>query len=634
MLSIKITPFLLFILLLAILVISSMMGKYFLSKEGFVSFHYSSPDNSLPVINIPTYSGSLIGGTPTTVKLYDNIYFDNNNGNIIEVDSTTYGGNVDADGSTISNTIIVPRDINTNPLTIQGNKSITSSLSQMIGVNPSNYSYKYVSQSVNTNKYIVFCFPFNTDTYIHMIDTISNRQLGSYYFNTSGYMKSVVNTTNTPIGLTTYTPFTLPPIENTVTESYYDSSKQLYQIGKYVKYDNTNGKLIIQTTPISSSDKSINIYDRNGNGVNPMVSVSVASSATSSTLTSTDFTPFTAIDYVGQNLVLYLPYKTNTVIAIIGIDPLNSKSYVLNNVVRFTSSGIVKAKQNHFSHGDDDRMLHGDDLPKDKSALSEYYKWYWYWNSNGGSSKNLNYSDDYLLKTQIVPPVCPSCPMCTGGACGNCGGSGGSGTLSQNGASVVGGNGQRSNSGNYSNIGNGTFSSNADANTIGGSLTLATYDTVAGVEGVAKTGGGVLSNAVNKTADVAGAGLVGAGLLGSSAINTVGKAVGGAVGTVGDVVKDVAHDATGLVAGAGSGIKDILTQNNNDNKKNGVDNTTTIGPDGKPMTINRTEGAFKSPYGTTTGTQSGDQYSYYGALPSKGDSNFMPVTADFSKFGR
>jgi hypothetical protein len=62
----------------------------------------------------------------------------------------------------------------------------------------------------------------------------------------------------------------------------------------------------------------------------------------------------------------------------------------------------------------------------------------------------------------------------------------------------------------------------------------------------------------------------------------------------------------------------------------GQDNTTSLGPNGKPMTINRTEGAFKSPYGTS----STDQYSYYGALPSKGNSNYMPVTADFSSFGK
>jgi len=33
-----------------------------------------------------------------------------------------------------------------------------------------------------------------------------------------------------------------------------------------------------------------------------------------------------------------------------------------------------------------------------------------------------------------------------------------------------------------------------------------------------------------------------------------------------------------------------------------------------------------------SGPQSMDQYSYYGALPAKAASNYMPVTADFSSF--
>ena len=36
-------------------------------------------------------------------------------------------------------------------------------------------------------------------------------------------------------------------------------------------------------------------------------------------------------------------------------------------------------------------------------------------------------------------------------------------------------------------------------------------------------------------------------------------------------------------------------------------------------------------YGTQN--QTVDQYSYYGQLPSKGNSNFLPVTTDFSAFG-
>ena len=49
---------------------------------------------------------------------------------------------------------------------------------------------------------------------------------------------------------------------------------------------------------------------------------------------------------------------------------------------------------------------------------------------------NLN---DYILKTQIVPPVCPTCPACNNcsGTCTNCGGNGGSGTLKIDGSSNV-----------------------------------------------------------------------------------------------------------------------------------------------------------------------------------------------------
>ena len=55
------------------------------------------------------------------------------------------------------------------------------------------------------------------------------------------------------------------------------------------------------------------------------------------------------------------------------------------------------------------------------------------WNYNK-SSHHLNdsnyFSDDYFLKTQVVPPVCPRCPECPSfGACNNCGGNGGCGTV-------------------------------------------------------------------------------------------------------------------------------------------------------------------------------------------------------------
>jgi hypothetical protein len=35
-----------------------------------------------------------------------------------------------------------------------------------------------------------------------------------------------------------------------------------------------------------------------------------------------------------------------------------------------------------------------------------------------------------------------------------------------------------------------------------------------------------------------------------------------------------------------------------------------------------------------TGETTSDNYSYYGKLSDKGSSEFIPITSDFSKFGR
>jgi hypothetical protein len=55
---------------------------------------------------------------------------------------------------------------------------------------------------------------------------------------------------------------------------------------------------------------------------------------------------------------------------------------------------------------------------------------------------------------------------------------------------------------------------------------------------------------------------------------------------------------------------------------------------------NNQRNSVYTPDGTTPGIGEGgvpggaDPFSYYGAIPKKGSSNFMPITADFSKFGR
>jgi len=652
MLSIKTTPLLLFLLLLIVLVISVLVGNHIASKEGFVSFQQTK--NSLDLVSIPTYSSSNY-----TVKLFDQLYFDNKNGNIIEVDSTRHSGNTDTTGVSIATTYVSARSSSSSSTSykniINGTTVVPQDTppSQITTTTSSYQSYMYLSQSVNTDFYTVFCFPWNTDTYMHIINNTKNVQEKSFYFNAQGEMKTYDYPDNTRLGLTSYIPY-IKPADNSTADTFYDPQKALYKLSSFVKYDITNGNLIIQTAQDGTS-KSITVYSRTGTAT--VVSSAGTITNTPTSVSSASFAPFQVVDTLGQNLVVYMPYGTKTVIALIGFANASLTTLTLNNVVRFTATAVDSGntKTPGMNSGTNPNPGFNMAPPTQDSAMSEYFKWYWYWKNTGASTSKLNYSDDYLLKTQIVPPVCPACS--TGSTCTNCGGQGGSGTVSQSGKTVVGGNqvGTGGRPENVSNIGSGTFSSNADANTIGGSFTLATYDTVAGIEDVAKTGAGVLNNAVDKVTDVAGAGLVGAGMAVGGVALGAGALGASAINTTGSVVKDVAKDATGLAAGAGTGVKDVLMQNQGrgqgqgygptnrsqtgdqsqlNSKLYGQDNTSSVGPDGKKLAINRTEGAFQSPYGTTTGTQSGDQYSYYGALPSKGNANFMPVTADFSAFGR
>ena len=80
--GIKLTPLLLFILILFILVISVVFGRIN-NTEGFIAFQKDKP--SLDKVWIPQYAT-----TETVYKLNDNMFFDSRNGNFIELDASEY----------------------------------------------------------------------------------------------------------------------------------------------------------------------------------------------------------------------------------------------------------------------------------------------------------------------------------------------------------------------------------------------------------------------------------------------------------------------------------------------------------------------------------------------------------------
>ena len=515
-------------------------------KEGFQEQFQEGLANttSLNSVSLTTYS------TVNKVwNLYDNIYFDDRNGNLIEVSTIN---NTSGNTAATTSTIVTKRSnySTTFYVTTSGvnNNLESSSISE---ITPKYTSCYYPSQTNNYN-YNVFYMPWNKDTFIHIIDNINKKQLATFLFSPGSETKSLYYSQPTNIDLTDYVSDNSNDNNKMVIEPLYDDIKHVYQLSQYVKYDLVNSNLIITTEPT----RKLVVYDINKN----TFTVSSSNNDISNrSRPSPNITSYIVKDSLGQNIVLCIPNKNNTLIAFIGYSDNTKSSLILKNVFRFNEYGLDNGGQTQNT---------GD---------SDFSK---YWNS----SKN-----DYILKTQIVPPVCPTCPTCPStGTCSNCGGSGGSGTLSNTGNSML-PNNSGTNSGpnqNYSRLGSGTVDSNANPDTIGGSLTLMQYDATSTIEDVAKTGAGVVTG-------VAG---------------TIGGVANNLINTTGSVLKP------NPMGGISSGT------------------TTQNAADGTGNNQRSTPG-YTAP-GLGTSNQYSDPYSYYGQLPPKGKTNYVPVTADFSRFGR
>jgi hypothetical protein len=625
MLKLKFSPLILFIILLVVLIFSTIICKTcFLNNsrtEGFVSFQKDkdttvSP-NTLFMVDLPQYSK-----TNPVAKLYDNLFFDKLNGNLIEVDSRNYptsgnlAGNVDTTGATVTNIYVNTRS-NTNrsyPTVLNNGNvvgmDVAESLSNTVTRSFTNWSY--VTSSLNTDKYQVFYMPWADTTYMHIIklknyqsSNFSPTHIMSFMFGPGGSMSNKYYSLQTA-AISIKNDDNDPSNDKYVYDDYYDTNKSVYQLSKYVKFDRSNGNLIIR------SDSGISIYDRNGSVTTYNSKGQVRSSST--TLQNNDFNSFVVSDNY-KYIVLYLPISTKTMVALLKLDPSDSTRFKIEKVIRFNKDGIETDTGTSENSG----------ATQQSFDMNEFYRRYNpnLWNNPMGSDSQYM-SEDYLLKTQIVPPVCPSCPSCaySSGACSNCGGSGGSGTLSGDGKSMV-ENGQ------------------IPKNVTGTAVVTSGGAVVSGTTGSDKP----VSNAVDQTTNTLNTTVGTAGVLGGQTLDTTAnllkstgsgatdllKSAGsgatdllksGASGAT-DLLKSTASGATDLLKSAGSGLKEIATDN-----RNSANVRAGTGAGGVSGT-----GVVTGTGISTRGVNGVDNYSYYGALPSKGG-NYMPITADFSAFAK
>ena len=100
--QIKLSPLILFIILLIVLVIATAVKNLGLVSEGFNSFLYSA--DSFTDKKVFAYNNIR-----NITKIYDDIFYDPKNGNIVAVYGTQYTSEDDNTGQSVTQIDIVPR---------------------------------------------------------------------------------------------------------------------------------------------------------------------------------------------------------------------------------------------------------------------------------------------------------------------------------------------------------------------------------------------------------------------------------------------------------------------------------------------------------------------------------------------
>ena len=642
--NIKLTPLFLFLILLFVLLMAGILGnRLYNMEEGFISYNEAqTPLQSQ--LTIPQYSTAN-----SVYKLYDSIYFDSKNGNLLQLFGTPYNGsNVDTSGGSLTSINLLSRSggdpkkfsISTaNPSPSVDQSMIGTSLSNTNNKTNNYWIYPTPSNYNSGLPYQVFYILWNDKTYLHVFDIENTKNLSSFIFNSKGSPTFTSYTKSTVTVPTSIVNDTSPTKDSFNNQVFYDQSKNgfVYNITKNVFFDTTNANLIIQ-----NQANDVSVYNGSVDSNNTPVSIfnNITSAGkingTSSSISSSRTKSFLVNDLDGQTMVLYMPNQQTTMVVILSQDAGNSKLLSIKGVVRFNpniSGGIdfpgktvtgPSTQQNQTIEQQNQTVEHViknvtknvtenvTEKASSNDVISNYYNRYW----NKNQCKDGKLSSEFLLKTQIVPPVCPACPSCpVNTTCTNCGGNGGSGTVGVS---------------NVFDISGHPINTLYDAN---GKPITTLYDANGKlVHVVSNTGiiNNYVDNAGQTIRSVAG-----------GVTNTAGNVAMNAERVIGNVAK-----STGTALGAvGSGVGNLVGKliDNSQSQQGTPNGLGTPNSQGTPGLLTgdvqnndgyagRSYGGYGYPpnntpnYNTTT-------YPYYGAVPSTSN-NYMPITTSFSAFGK
>jgi hypothetical protein len=633
--EIKLTPLLLFIILLLVLVIATAVKNMGLVSEGFNSYLYST--DSFTNQKVIAYDNGR-----NITKLYDDIFYDPRNGNSVVVYGTQYTTSDDMAGDSVSKIDILSRngdaDIASYVKGSNGQKlSQISDESKKTGIDAID---KQWSKKFTNNQ--LCCVTWGTKTFLYVMDltksviagnttTTGNTSVtysGSYqpavsaYFKDSELIQSAkyitgqadIDAKRTIYLQSTYSYASDGNDDKNVVDDFYDSTRGLYQLTKNVRYDVKNGNLLIQSK--IGTSRQVDVFYRNARHLDILApDLSLTSSTTTSTEASnktfsqTSNSPYFVQDKLDNHTIMVWPNDDNTTIIVFANALDADGSIRVVKYRRFLKDRVYTGSANNYGSGSGSgsgsESGSKSDISENSDLLNAFARWYIYFNSDATIDGTIN-SSDYLLKTQIVPPVCPACPGCSGSACTNCGGNGGSGTQTAGQQSLA-----------------------FDNKTIVGATGNLVNNTIGTAGNVVSSTIGTAGNVVNKTVDVAGNVV-------DKTLDTATNVVGKTFDTAGNLVGKT-FDAAGNLLGSTADRLGLDRVGYNQSYRGPVNTSSSANANGYPSSgASATEyrpGSNNTGVPTLPNASPKDQYSYNGALQPKG-ANFIPVTTDFSRFGR
>lgn len=638
---IKLSPLILFIILLVVLVIATAVKNLGLVSEGFVSYMNSADSFT----NQKVYAYDK---TRNITKIYDDIYYDPRNANVVVVYGTKYTNADDTTGATVSKIDILPR-VGTNVVShIKGSdnavmsetreeskKSTVDAVDTMWSRKFTDNQVVYVTWGTKTFLYVMNLSNAKTAGNTFVGNT-SVTYSGSYNPAATAYYKdkSLINSSKYFAGTQdldskrtiylkrSYSYTSDGNDDKNVIENFYDATKGVFQLVNNVKYDIANGNLLVQSK--TGRSKQIDVYYRDARHLDVLTpdvkltsSTSTDTEASKKAFATTGNYPYFIQDVLGNHTIMYWPNDDNTIIVVFANALDSDGSIKVIKTRQFLKGSLYTGSSSNYVVEDKKS-----DIPSDVSGNSEllnaFARWYIYFNTNAVGSQTITNPNDYLLKTQIVPPVCPACPGCSGGGvCTDCGGSGGSGSKTENGTSLA-----------------------FDNKTLVGATGSLVANTVGTAGNIVNTSVDTAGNVVNKTVDVAG-NVVGKTL--DTASNVVGKTfdtAGNLVGKTFDATGNIVgktFDAAGNLLGSTADRLGLDRVGYNQSYRGPVNTSSSANAagysTGGSSAMEYRSGSNNTGVPTYPNASPKDQYSYNGALQSKG-ANFIPLTTDFSRFGR